>query len=119
MACCPAVMCRAVIAEADLVAQVQNTQGGGAMSTGTIILGALVKNPERGLTFEEICALPDFDDDEIDEVAEELEALCDEGAARAYRAGREGDDYEPRFHATLEGALALIAIEDDETWPDE
>jgi hypothetical protein len=80
--------------------------------TDRIVLEAVVAPADGGITFEEIVDLPDFDDDELDEVVASLAWLRDGGAIYQRDDGGPPDDFELRYYPTLEGIFALVA--DDE-----
>jgi len=86
---------------------------GQAMTTADVILEAVCLNCDRGLTLEEIAELPDFDDDEFDEVVENIDELVTIGAIVQRDDGDPDDDFELRYYPSPEGVAAWLNPSDE------
>jgi hypothetical protein len=83
------------------------------MTTADVILEAVCLNCDRGLTLEEIAELPDFDDDEFDEVVENIDELVTIGAIVQRDDGDPDDDFELRYYPSPEGVAAWLNPSDE------
>src|SRR6516162_7165817 len=86
---------------------------GQAMTTADVILEAVCLNCDRGLTLKEIAELPDFDDDEFDEVVENIDELVTIGAIVQRDDGDPDDDFELRYYPSPEGVAAWLNPSDE------